>query len=96
MSADAFEGGTTTDFAPATPPKAATLTLRNPSDKPQEITINAHSAFELPKGAKKHFAMKSPYQDQRIKSVKLDGNSKVTIGFKPFEVLVFEGEGKRF
>ncbi|MCE5230632.1 enterotoxin [bacterium] len=77
-------------------PQGATLTLRNPSDKPQEITVDAQSAFELPKGARKHYEMKSPYKDQRIQALSLSGSKQQTISLQPFEVVVLEGQGKRF
>lgn len=76
-------------------PEGATLTLRNPSDKPQGITLSARDAFELPAGAPKKYAMKSPYADQRMKALDLNDGEKVKIGLKPFEVLVFEGKGTR-
>ncbi|MEN6625388.1 MAG: enterotoxin [Candidatus Sumerlaeia bacterium] len=76
-------------------PEGATLTLRNPSDKPQQFAVDARSAFELPKGAPAKFNMKSPYADQRIQSLSLSGKKAQTITLEPFEVLVFDGKGKR-
>ncbi|MEN6625390.1 MAG: enterotoxin [Candidatus Sumerlaeia bacterium] len=77
-------------------PEGATLTLRNPSDKPQAFTVDAQSAFELPKGAPAKFNMKSPYTDQRIQTVGLKGSKQVTLQLEPFEVVVLEGKGKRW
>lgn len=74
-------------------PKGATLTLRNPSDKPREIVVSAQGAFELPQGAPQKFEMKSPYADQKMQTLSLSGADKVTVSLKPFEVVVFEGNG---
>ncbi|MCE5230634.1 enterotoxin [bacterium] len=71
-------------------PKGATLTLRNPGDKPQEFTVDAQSAFELPAKAPQKYAMKAAYADQRLKELNLNGAEKVKISLEPFEVLVFD------
>ncbi|PTX98400.1 enterotoxin [Opitutus sp. ER46] len=70
-------------------PRGATLTLRNPSDKPQEITLDAQSAFELPTDAPTKIDLRSPYADQRVQRLTLDGAKKQTLRLEPFEVLVF-------
>ncbi len=75
-------------------PQGATLTLRNPSDKPQDFAVNAQDAFELPKGAPQTYAMQSPYADQRLQTLSLSGGKEVTVSLKPFEVAVFETVGK--
>ena len=76
-------------------PEGATLTLRNPSDKAQEITVDAQGAFELPKDAPTKYAMKSPYADQRVQEIKLNGAKRQTVKLEPFDVLVFEGKSSK-
>ena len=70
-------------------PGMATLTLRNPDDKPRTITLDAQSVFELPDGAPRELSLKAGYPDQRLKSLDLDAGKTVTVELQPFEVLVF-------
>ncbi len=68
------------------------LVLRNPSDKVQSISIDVAKAFELPAGAPKGHALKSPYADQRILSLELEAAAASMVTLEPFEVLVFDAE----
>ena len=45
-------------------PEKAIVTLRNPSDKPQDFNLDAGQAFELPAGAARHFRAHSPWRDE--------------------------------
>jgi hypothetical protein len=71
-------------------PKGATLTLRNPSDKPQEMTLDAASVFELPAKAPATCKLKAAYADQRVKTLTLKAGQPEKITLEPFEVLVFD------
>lgn len=74
----------------------ALLTLRNPSDKPQSLTLDPAEAFELPPGAPSRFPMRSPWkQDQWGKPqnpavVELRAGTKHEFALNPFEVLTLE------
>jgi len=74
-------------------PRKGTLMLRNPDDKPNEITVDIAKAFELPVGASRRFWLKSPYRDQRIGELKLTSGQPQKISLEPFEVLVFDATG---
>jgi hypothetical protein len=71
-------------------PKGAVLTLRNPSDKPQEISLDAATVFELPANAPRTYELKASYADQRLKNVTLKSGQPEVITLTPFEVLVFD------
>jgi len=73
-------------------PKKAILTLRNPDDKPHEITLDAGVAFELPAGSVKDFTMTSPYADQRVLKLELTAGKPSALSLQPFEVLVLESK----
>ena len=79
-------------------PQAATLMLRNPDDQPRTIELDADVVFELPnqtRTATPAFDLRSPYADQRLRTLRLVAGSKVTVTLEPFEVLVFDtGAGK--
>jgi hypothetical protein len=74
-------------------PRGATLVLRNPSDKPQQIEIEPKEVFELPESAAEKYTMKSPYADQRIQDAVLTAGTPFTFSLEPFEVLVFDADG---
>lgn len=73
-------------------PKKAILVLRNPSDKPQSISVDVASAFELPSGAAGNYSLRSPWkEDQQQPAIEVKGGQPHTFSLKPFEVLVLEG-----
>jgi len=76
-------------------PNKAILTLRNPDDKPREISLDAGLAFELPAGVPKDFTMTSPYADQRIQKVEMTAGKPCVFSLEPFEVLVLESQPTR-
>ena len=51
--------------------RAAVLTLRNPSDKSREITLDAATTFELPANAPRTCRLEAAYADQRVKDLTL-------------------------
>ena len=71
-------------------PEGAVLTLRNPSDKPQEITLDAATVFELPAKAPGTCRLKAAYADQRVRELTLSAGKAEKLSLEPFEVLVFE------
>ena len=71
-------------------PRHGTLMVRNPSDKPSTIDLEAGSVFELPDGAPKIYALKSPYKNQLLQSLRLVAGRAVRVTLQPFEVLVFD------
>lgn len=76
-------------------PSKAILTLRNPSDKPQAFAVDVQRVFELPKGARKHYRMHSPWKDDAgAPGVELDSRQSKVFDLKPFQVLVLESEAK--
>lgn len=75
-------------------PRKGILVLRNPADKEQTFGVDARGAFELPEGAGERFELRSPYGDQRLQKLKLEGATRCEVTLKPFEVLVFEGKGR--
>lgn len=72
----------------------ATLALRNPDDQPREVELDAKEVFQPEPGSPAVFKMKSPYKDQRLKSLDMEQGKKVKITMEPFEVLVFEMRSK--
>jgi hypothetical protein len=73
---------------------SGTLMMRNPSDKPQTISIDIKSAFELPVSAAQNYSLTSPYADQRLQSLEYKSGQNLSITLQPFEVLVFDAVGK--
>jgi hypothetical protein len=72
-------------------PDRAILSLRNPSDKPQSIAIDVAGAFELPEGATRDYAAKSPWSEDRAHApVALRAGTEHVFTLAPFEVLTLD------
>jgi hypothetical protein len=72
-------------------PAKAILTLRNPSDKRQSISIDVREAFELPPEAPHRFLASSPWkQNSAATPLSLSAGQKQTFTLEPFEVLTLE------
>jgi hypothetical protein len=72
-------------------PEKAILTLRNPSDKPQDFRLDVARAFELPEGAAGRFRAHSPWKDEAdTPAVELEAATPHTFHLKPFQVLTLE------
>jgi hypothetical protein len=72
-------------------PAKAILTLRNPNEQRQSISIDVSQAFELPPEAPRRFLARSPWkQDSAMTSVSLAAGQKHTFTLEPFEVLNLE------
>lgn len=79
-------------------PRQATLMVRNPDDQPRTIELDADEVFDLPQSprtATPAFDLRSPYADQRVRTLKLAAGTKVTVTLEPFEVLVFDTDSER-
>jgi hypothetical protein len=72
-------------------PAKAILTLRNPSDQRQSISIDVGRAFELPPEAPRRFLARSPWkQDSGSTPASLTAGQEHTFTLQPFEVLNLE------
>lgn len=72
-------------------PAKAILTLRNPSDGIQEISLDVGQAFDLPAEAARRFRAHSPWKHDRDKgSLLLVGGQEHAFTLEPFEVLTLE------
>jgi hypothetical protein len=69
----------------------AILTLRNPSDKRQSMSIDVGQAFELPPGMPRQFMASSPWKEDRgAPPVSLAAGKEQVFTLAPFEVLTLE------
>jgi hypothetical protein len=69
----------------------AILTLRNPSDQRQSITLDVGRAFELPPGAPRRFLASSPWRErQDAPPVRLAAGEEHVFALDAFEVLTLE------
>ncbi|MBV8205868.1 MAG: enterotoxin [Acidobacteria bacterium] len=72
-------------------PESAELVLRNPSDRPQNITLDVAAAFELPAGAPTHYSARSPWKsDAASPPIRLNAGEARTFTLKPFQVLTLD------
>jgi hypothetical protein len=73
-------------------PNKVILVLRNPSDKPQAISVDVESAFELPVNMPRAYMLHSPWKaDRQAAGVRVVAGRPHSFALKPFEVLVLEG-----
>ena len=72
-------------------PGKAVLVLRNPSDKPQQFSLDVGEAFEIPDGAPTKFAAKSPWaKDHLAQPVLVSAGTPHVFSLAPFEVRTLE------
>ena len=72
-------------------PRKVILTLRNPTDKPQTVSLDPQQIFELPAGAPTHFTAHSPWKDEAASpAVTLIAGTPHTFALAPFQVLTLE------
>ena len=72
-------------------PVKAILTLRNPSDKAQDFTLDVASALELPAGAAQSYTAKSPWTaDASQAAIELQAGEGHTFHLAAFQVLTLE------
>jgi hypothetical protein len=72
-------------------PEKGVLTLRNPSDRAQDFSLDIGEAFELPNGAERGFRVHSPWAADAAKpAIVLQAGAPHTFHLAPFEVLTRE------
>lgn len=72
-------------------PTKAILVLRNPSDKPQQFSVDVGPAFEIPEGASEEFVAKSPWAaDASTQAIELKAGTAHEFSLAPFQVLTLE------
>jgi hypothetical protein len=72
-------------------PDKGVLTLRNPSDEPQEFSITPKAALELPEGVKDAMKLKAIYpRERQVPARALGVGQPVNLTLQPFEVVVME------
>lgn len=72
-------------------PEKGIMTLRNPSDKAQDFTIDIGHAFELPANAAEHYSAHSPWtEDTSLPSIDLTAGQPYTFHLAPFQVVTLE------
>jgi hypothetical protein len=72
-------------------PRKGILVLRNPSDKPQSISITLQAAFELPAGAARTYTATSPWKDESGRpALVLNAQEAHAFQLAPFEVLTLD------
>ena len=76
-------------------PKKSILVLRNPSDKPQSITIDLRKVLELPAGASESYSARSPWKsDEGRAALSLSARTPHQFDLGPFEVLTLDLQPK--
>jgi hypothetical protein len=73
-------------------PKHGIVVLRNPSDKPSSFLLEAQTAFELPVGAPREYAVKEQSAPNGELAETLRAGQPRRIDLKPFEVRVLVAE----
>jgi hypothetical protein len=72
-------------------PSKAILVLRNPSDKPQEFSVDIGRALEIPTGTATQFQAKSPWaKDSATKPIALSAGRPTLFSLAAFEVRTLE------
>ena len=74
-------------------PARGIVTLRNPSAEQKRFALDVQQAFELPPGAARQYAAKSPwFRDSGRKPLQLRAGSEHPVLLAPFEVVTLEAE----
>jgi hypothetical protein len=77
-------------------PGKGTVVLRNPSDKPQDFSLDVAKAFELPPGAAQAYKAHSPWaEDKSAAEFNLRAGVSHKFLLKPFEVLTLDATASR-
>jgi hypothetical protein len=72
-------------------PRKGILCVRNPSRRPQVLTLKLAEAFELPACAPPEFTLKSPWQaDASRPAERMAASADYRFELQPFEVRVLE------
>jgi hypothetical protein len=72
-------------------PEKAIVTLRNPSDQPQDFTASPAALLELPAGSAPKFTARSPWKaDSATPPLALSAQEQHAFHLQPFQVLTLE------
>jgi len=72
-------------------PEKSIITLRNPSDRPQDFTATLSAALELPEGSVATFVARSPWKDAGLDTAPtIKASEPHPFHLKPFQVLTLE------
>jgi len=72
-------------------PEKAIVTLRNPSDHPQDFTANLSTLLELPADSARAYVARSPWRSESAtQTLKIPGQDQHTFHLQPFQVLTLE------
>ena len=72
-------------------PEKAIVTLRNPSDHPQDFTASLATLLELPVGSASSYAAHSPWKsDSPTQTLRIPARDQHTFHLQPFQVLTLE------
>jgi len=72
-------------------PEKAMVTLRNPSDHPQEFTASLAALLELPPGVAPRFAVRSPWKSDSARAPEnIAAQEQHSFRLQPFQVLMLE------
>jgi len=72
-------------------PEKAIVTLRNPSDHPQDFSASLRSLLELPAGTASAFSALSPWQSQSQEpAIRISAQERHVFHVQPFQVLTLE------
>jgi hypothetical protein len=76
-------------------PRKGILTLRNPSNLPQNISIDVERVFELPPGAPRRYSANSPWAMDRGRApVQFRAGEEREIRLAPFEVVTLQATAR--
>jgi hypothetical protein len=69
-------------------PRKGILTLRNPSDKGQDFSVDLQRVFEMPVGAAQRYTAHSPWQkDKQQPAMQLRAGQPTKVHLEPFQVI---------
>jgi len=71
-------------------PEKAIITLRNPSDQPQDFTANLAALLELPAGSASQFTTRNPWKEAGSEPARINVREAHTFHLQPFQVLTLE------
>ncbi len=71
-------------------PRKGILALRNPGKQPATMEVDLQTAFELPKGASRRYALKSPWKNGPDPKLTLEAGKPHVFKLDAFESLVLE------
>ena len=76
-------------------PRMGILTLRNPSNRPQDIAVDVGRVFELPRSAPTRYVARSPWTEYRgMKPISFTAGQDRLIRLAPYEVLTLDMAGR--